>query len=349
MFKNILKPALLLMVLVSVSAFSKDYSSLYKKLDKSVVIIYSDSQEVRAEDDKLVTKTASSLGSGTLINQQGLILTAAHVVNSADELTVTVKERGTYKAKVLASFEAADIALIKLISNETDFPFVKLGDSNKAEIGNEVFVIGTPYGLEHTLTVGHFSGKRIYQRPGFNKIEFIQTDAAINQGNSGGPLFLENGELIGVVSYIQSRLGGNEGLGFAASTAMVKDILIAQPMVWFGFEYTFLTPVMAAALNIPQRAGLLVEKVTTQSFAEKLGLKGGIVPAIIDNNPIILGGDVVLSIGPHILTGEEQNYLNILNYMRSLKGGDTVTFKVLRLGHEIELEAALPNLKIKLM
>lgn len=344
-----LKNLLVIFLFIPLSLVAKDYSSLYNKLDKSVVIIYSDTQEVRAEANQLVTKTASSLGTGTLINKEGLILTAAHVVNSADELTVNVKNRGEYKAKVIASFQAADIALIKLITNSKNFPFVKLGDSEKAKIGNEVFVIGTPYGLEHTLTVGHLSGRRIHQHPSFNKIEFIQTDAAMNQGNSGGPLFLASGELIGVVSYIQSQSGGNEGLGFAASTAMVKNILIDQPMVWFGIEYSFLTPVMAAALNVPQRAGLLIEKVATQSFAEKLGLKEGVIPAVIDDTPVILGGDVILAIGPHILSGEEQNYLNILKYIKSLKGGEKIKFKVLRMGLELELEAELPNVKIKLL
>ncbi|MDE3271018.1 S1C family serine protease [Pseudoalteromonas sp. G4] len=344
-----LKNLIITFLFIPLSLVAKDYSSLYNKLDKSVVIIHSDTQEVRAEANQLVTKTASSLGTGTLINKEGLILTAAHVVNSADELTVNVKNRGEYKAKVIASFQAADIALIKLITNDKNFPFVKLGDSNKAEIGNEVFVIGTPYGLEHTLTVGHLSGRRIHKHPSFNEIEFIQTDAAINQGNSGGPLFLASGELIGVVSYIQSQSGGNEGLGFAASTAMVKNILIDQPMIWFGIEYSFLTPVMAAALNVPQRAGLLIEKVATQSFAEKLGLKGGVIPAVIDEKPVILGGDVILAVGPHILTGEEQNYLNILQYTKSLKGGEKIKFKVLRMGHELELEAELPDVKIKLL
>lgn len=328
---------------------AKDYSKLYEKLDKSVVIIYSDTEQIRAQNNQLITKTASSLGTGTLINEQGLILTAAHVVNSADELTVAVKNKGEYKAKVIASFQLADIALIKLITNETDFPAIKLGDSDKAKIGNEVFVIGTPYGLEHTLTVGHLSGRRIYDGPGTGKIEFIQTDAAINQGNSGGPLFTAKGELIGVVSYIQSQSGGNEGLGFAASTAMVKELLIEQPTIWFGIEHNYLSPVMAAALNVPQRAGLLIEKVATQSFAEKLGLKGGVIPAVIDDRPVILGGDVILAIGPHIITGEEQNYINILNYLKSKKGGDNIKFKVLRMGRELELEAELPNVKIKLI
>jgi serine protease Do len=314
-----------------------------------VVIIYSDTEQIRAEKNKLVTNKASSLGTGTLINESGLILTAAHVVNNSDELTVAVKNKGEYKAKVLASFQVADIALIKLITSDDDFPYIKLGDSDKAKIGNEVFVIGTPYGLDHTLTVGHLSGRRSSQNLDAGKIEFLQTDAAINQGNSGGPLFTSEGELIGVVSYIQSRSGGNEGLGFAASTAMVKEMLIEHPIVWFGMEHKFLSPIMAAALNIPQQAGILIERVATQSFAEKLGLKGGVVPSIIDDQPVILGGDVILSVGPYIITGEKQNYISILNYMKSLKGGENIRFKVLRMGHELELEANIPNVKIKLL
>lgn len=336
------------LILMAFSVQGRDYSRLYSQLDKSVVIIYSDSQQVRSEDDQLVTSTESSLGSGTLINKEGLILTAAHVVNSADTLTVDVKGRGQYAAKVISSYQAADIALIKILSTENDFPAIALGDSGKAKIGNEVFVIGTPYGLSHTLTVGHLSGRRLHQGVGKGTIEFLQTDAAINQGNSGGPLFNVKGELIGVVSYIETQSGGNEGLGFAASSNMIKELLLNQPIIWFGLEFSVLNPQIAAALNVPQASGMLVEKVAKQSFAEAVGLRGGTVEASIQNQAMVLGGDVILKIGPHQILGNESNYTQIAQYLRDVKPGEEIHFKLLRMGEILELGAAKPTTKIVL-
>lgn len=340
---------LILILIMNFPLIAKDYSALYEKLDKSVVIIYSDTQQVRARNNKLVSSTQSSLGTGTLINNEGLILTAAHVVNSADNLTVDVIGKGQYSAKVLASYQEADIALIKILSKETDFPAIALGDSNKSKIGQEVFVIGTPYGLGHTLTVGHLSGRRTHQGVGETTIEFLQTDAAINQGNSGGPMFNQKGELIGVVSYIETQSGGNEGLGFAASSEMIKEILLNQPVIWFGMEFTLLAPTHASALNIGQNSGLLIEKVAKQSFAEKLGLRGGVVSASLDGIEMVIGGDIILAVGPNIITGTQKNYLNIINYIKNIKAGEPMTFKVMRMGNVIELSAKKPETKIKLI
>lgn len=328
---------------------AQDYSKLYEKLDKSVVIIYSDTEQVRAQNNELVSFTSSSLGTGTLINSEGLILTAAHVVNSADELTVEVQGKGQFKAKVLSSYQAADIALIKLITNESDFPAIKIANSEKTKIGEEVFVIGTPYGLSHTLTVGHLSGRRTQKGLGKGEIEFLQTDAAINQGNSGGPLFNSKGELIGVVSYIETQSGGNEGLGFAASSNMVKRILIEQPTIWFGLEFTVLPTGVAKALNVPQKSGLLIEKVAKQSFADKVGLKGGVLEAEIEGQQMILGGDILLAVGDIYITGDASNYLSMANYLKNVEKGKRISFKILRNGHVIELSAEKPNLKIKLI
>ncbi|SFC14916.1 S1C family serine protease [Pseudoalteromonas denitrificans] len=338
-----------ILLFINLSVFAKDYSKLYKKLDKSIVIIYSNTKQVRSKNDELVSFTSSSLGTGTLINSEGLILTAAHVVNSADELTVDVQGKGQFKAKVLSSYQAADIALIKLITNDKDFPAIKIANSEKTQIGEEVFVIGTPYGLSHTLTVGHLSGRRIHEGLGKGEIEFLQTDAAINQGNSGGPLFNSKGQLIGVVSYIETQSGGNEGLGFAASSNMVKRILIEQPTIWFGMEFSLLSYPVAKALNVPQKSGILVEKVAKQSFADKIGLKGGVLEAEIEGLVMLLGGDILLAVGDIIITGESGNYMNIADYLKNIKSGEQIMFKLLRNGHIIELSAAKPSIKIKLI
>ncbi|MBE0366159.1 hypothetical protein PULV_b0907 [Pseudoalteromonas ulvae UL12] len=342
---------ILVISLISTAAIAKDFSGLYKQLDPSVVIIYSDSKAIRAAagQQELVTLTSSSLGTGTLINNEGLILTAAHVVNSADEITVDVKNRGKFKAKVLSTYQGADIALVKLLTTKEDFKAVTVADSDQTDIGEEVFVIGTPYGLGHTLTVGHLSGKRTHTGLGNRELEFLQTDAAINQGNSGGPLFNSKGELIGVVSYIETQSGGNEGLGFAASSNMVKRILIDQPLIWFGMEFSVLSSGMAAAFNLPQDSGLLVEKVAKQSFADQVGIKGGVVEVTIQNQTIVIGGDVILAIGPITITGEESNYERIVQYLNSLKGGERIPFKLLRKGAVIEMSAEKPNKRIKLI
>ncbi|MBE0457953.1 trypsin-like peptidase domain-containing protein [Pseudoalteromonas sp. KG3] len=336
--------------LVTSLANAKDYSSLYEKLDQSVVVIYADTDLQRIENDRAVKTTSSSLGTGSIINDEGLILTAAHVVNDADELTVDVPNRGHFKAKVLASYAPADIALIKLISTETDFKTIKIADSDKAAIGEEVFIIGTPYGLSHTLTVGHLSGRRIHPSSDENlKLEFLQTDAAINQGNSGGPMFNQKGQLIGVVSYIQTQSGGNEGLGFAASSNLVKQMLIERPTIWFGTHYTTLPSGITAALNIPQRSGLLIERVSKQSFADQVGLKGGLVQAVIQGQPLTLGGDVILAVGPHVITGEKTNIERITSYIKELKAGTAIEFTLMRAGRVIKLSAPKPATHIKLL
>lgn len=271
------------------------------------------------------------------------------MVNDADELTVDVPNRGKFKAKVLASYAPADIALIKIISTHDDFKFVQIADSDKTAIGEEVFIIGTPYGLSHTLTVGHLSGRRTHPGSDKLKLEFLQTDAAINQGNSGGPMFNQSGQLIGVVSYIQTQSGGNEGLGFAASSNLVKQMLINRPTIRFGTKFTTLPSEITAALNIPQKSGLLIERVTKQSFAEAVGLKGGIVQAKIEGQSLVLGGDVVLAVGPHIITGEQQVFEQIATYIKGLQAGERIEFTVMREGHVINLSAAKPDTRIKLI
>ncbi len=335
--------------LISTLTSAKDYSSLYKKLDQSVVVIYAATDLQHLENNKAVKTKTNSLGTGSIINDEGLILTAAHVVNDADELTVDVPERGHFKAKVLASYAPADIALIKIISKYDDFKYIQIADSDKTTIGEEVFIIGTPYGLSHTLTVGHLSGRRIHPGSDKLKLEFLQTDAAINQGNSGGPMFNQSGELIGVVSYIQTQSGGNEGLGFAASSNLVKQMLIELPTIWFGTKFTTLPSGIAAALNIPQKSGLLIERVTKQSFADAVGLQGGIIQAKIEGQSLVLGGDVVLAVGPHTITGEPLVFEQIANYIKDVKAGQRIEFTVMREGHIIKLSAAKPNTQIKLI
>ncbi|NTS75712.1 trypsin-like peptidase domain-containing protein [Catenovulum sp. SM1970] len=322
---------------------ARDFSSLYQQVDPSVVVIHTNSKNLRTTGEKLKTYTANSLGTGVVINNKGLILTAAHVVNAVDKLTITFADGSEYDGKVLVSISSADIALVEVLSNRDDFAHVSLGDSDKIKTGEEVFVIGTPYGLDHTLTVGHLSGRRTMESYTKSKLEFLQTDAAVNQGNSGGPMFNTQGELIGIVSHIQSKSGGSEGLGFAASINMVRERFLEAPAVWFGAEFTFLASELAAALNVPQDSGLLIEKVARNSFAEEIGLKGGTVDINILGHQKVIGGDIILAIGPHQIKAEKSLLTKVNNYLIDVETGDTVRMKVLRMGKVLELKVKAPK------
>lgn len=330
-------------MLSSAVTWATDFSGLFTEVDPAVVVIHTDTRHTRAAGEQLQTYTSKSLGTGVTISKDGLILTAAHVVNNADKLQVKFIDGGEYSATVLFSVASADIALIRVDSSREDFATVAVGDSDKVRTGEEVFVIGTPYGLEHTLTVGHLSGRRTTQDIGNHNIEFLQTDASINQGNSGGPLFNKDGDLIGIVSHIQTKSGGNEGLGFAASINTVKEQLLEKPSIWFGTEHIFLEPDVSAALNVPQNGGLLITKVTNKSFAQQIGLKGGAVEATILDQEMVIGGDIILSIDQFPIEADKEKLHELLQYTQSLKAGDRVVFKVLRMGEIIELSAVKPE------
>jgi serine protease Do len=130
---------------------------------------------------------------------------------------------------------------------------------------------------------------------------------------------------------------------------MVKRILIEQPTIWFGLEFTVLPTGVAKALNVPQKSGLLIEKVAKQSFADKVGLKGGVLEAEIKGQQMILGADILLAVGDIYITGDASNYLSMANYFKNVEKGKRISFKILRNGHIIELSAEKPNLKIKLI
>jgi len=166
---------------------------------------------------------------------------------------------------------------------------------------------------------------------------FIQTDASINQGNSGGPMFNMKGELIGIVSFILSQSGGFEGLGFAVDINTAKKTLFDVNSFWTGFDGLFLNEVIAGILNTPQRSGVLIQRVTPNSFADKIGIKAGFVQGEILGQKLRLGGDIILSIqglscnAPHDLG-------NIKLQIQNLNIGDQVLIEVLRKGKIIVLE-----------
>lgn len=274
-------------------------SQIFKRVDDSVVVVRTSERVAAARRGDVQQVRVPGVGSGVLISADGKVLTAAHVVQTADAVAVEFAGGALVKASVLASDPSADVALLQLESVPAGVRPAQLGDSDKAEVGDEIFVVGAPFGISHTLTVGHISARR---RPNttfgsMETAEMFQTDAAINEGNSGGPMFNLAGEVIGVVSRIVSRSGGSEGLGFVVTSNMAQRLLFAEPTVWSGVEGYLLTGAMARVFNVPStHSGLLLQRVAHGSLAERFGLRGGELPAVIAGEKLLVGGDIVLAV-----------------------------------------------------
>ena len=324
---------------LSIPATAQNFSHIFRKIDGAVVVITTQEENKTLTDRGMRTTKAKGLGSGIIISPEGLILTAAHVVESADDILVHLNDDSRFNARVIASLSAPDLALIKILEPGDSLPYIRPGSSSKVETGEQVLVIGAPYGLDHTLTVGHLSGRRFKDDTAFGIIEFLQTDAAINQGNSGGPLFSASGELIGIVSHIKSQSGGNEGLGFAASIDMAKRLLLDSPPVWLGADFIILSEDLAKALNAGQNSGMLVQGVSRGSMSEKLGVKPGYIPAEINGTKLLLGGDIITRINGVDVSSSKAGLQKVIKNYQRVKPGDTLTLTVKRRGSEIELSA----------
>jgi S1-C subfamily serine protease len=283
----------------------------------------------------------SGLGSGVLISSDGKILTAAHVVDGEERLLVEFANDEWVPAKVISSSATADVALLQCDRVPKDATPAKLGDSDKAETGDDIFIVGAPYGLSYTLTVGRISARRPDQsRSGImSSVEFLQTDATVNPGNSGSPVFNKQEEVIGIVSSILSESGEFQGVGFAATVNSARAQLLEGNGKQTGIEGLLITGAFARALNIPQPAGFLVTTVAKGSLAERLGLKGGELAAVINNQEVLVGGDVILSIDGTIVDGNRETYRSVFARIASSESHTPVRCKVLRGGRIIELAA----------
>jgi Do/DeqQ family serine protease len=243
-----------------------------------------------------------SAGSGVIFDaKNGYIVTNAHVIDNATEITVTLQDGRDLTATVVGSDVASDVAVVKVPSEA--LVQVALGDSSKLEQGDFVVAIGNPFGLQHTVTSGIVSG---LGRSGLNPDgyeDFIQTDASINPGNSGGALVNLRGELVGINSAILSRSGGNIGIGFAIPVNMARSImeqLIKYGSVkrgLLGVSIYSLTPDMAKSLNISNTQGVLVSQVNEGSAAEKAGIKPGDVITSINGQTIKSNSELRNAIG----------------------------------------------------
>ena len=330
-----------LAVTPSVAADGPTISELFLQVDGAVIEITT-VQQVVADQGPARRVSSGGLGSGFLISPEGLIVTAAHVVQVADDVSVRFVTGDVVNAKIVASDPSADVALIKAEAVPQGIEPVVLGDSDSAMVGDQVFVIGAPYGISHSLTAGHVSARRTPSQlfGGFEQVEILQTDAAINQGNSGGPMFNMKGEAIGIVSHILSTSGGFQGVGFVITSNLARQVLLDDPTPWSGLDGVLIEGPMARALNLPQRAGILVEGVAAGSPASAIGLHAGSLNAQIGGQTFTLGGDIILAIHG-IIIGTPDFSQRIEEKSRSLKGDDQFVLRVLREGNEIELRRSV--------
>jgi serine protease Do len=237
----------------------------------------------------LMPQPSQGVGSGFIISPDGLILTNAHVVDGAQEVTVRLSDKREFTAKVLGTDSRTDVAVIKI--DATGLPAVRIGDPKQAKVGEWVAAIGSPFGLERTVTAGIISAKS-RNLPDERLVPFIQTDVAVNPGNSGGPLFNLDGEVVGINSMIYSRTGGYMGVSFAIpiDVAMkVKDDLVKYGKVTrgrIGVVIQSVTKPLADSFGLAKAEGALISKVEPDSPAAKAGLKTGDVILGWNGQPI---------------------------------------------------------------
>jgi len=228
-------------------------------------------------------------GSGFIISKDGYVVTNAHVIDDSQDITVELEDKRELKAKVIGSDKLSDIALLKIEAN--DLPFVKLGDSDQLDVGQWVVAIGTPFGLDYTATQGIVSALS-RSLPKDTYVPFIQTDAAVHPGNSGGPLFDLDGQVVGVNSQIYSRSGGYMGVSFAIPSNIVKNVteqLKASGSVsrgWLGVGIQGIDEDLAESLSLENSKGSLVTSVIPSSPADKGGLQAGDVIIRFDKKSV---------------------------------------------------------------
>jgi S1-C subfamily serine protease len=281
-------------------------------------------------------------GSGFVIDGEGHILTNYHVVENARQVEVTTSDKKKYKAQIVGTDPAHDLAVIQIPAR--DVPRAEIGDSKNVMVGQKVFAIGNPFGLSGTMTRGIISSIRSVRGPRGFIDEAIQTDAAINPGNSGGPLLNSRGQVIGINSMIFT--GGVEqsaGIGFAIPINTAKSVL--DDLVHLGHaRYPTLGvrtipigPDLADQMGLSADSGLLIVQVLPGSAAERAGLRGGNDRAYLGNMPIMLGGDLVVAIDGQPV----EDQLELSHAMQSHRAGDTVTLTIFRGRKKMDMKVVL--------
>ncbi|MFL6352167.1 MAG: S1C family serine protease [Bryobacteraceae bacterium] len=283
-----------------------------------------------------------SLGSGFLISEDGFILTNFHVISGSSRIQVTLSDQSQYNARAVDTDRSDDLALIKVTPKKRQ-TFLRLGDSDHLQVGQKVLAIGNPFGLEGTLTTGVVSsiGRAIQSEDNERLEGMIQTDAAINGGNSGGPLLDSGGNVIGISTAIVGRT--NLGIGFAVPINRAKALLsdfqagrvTERPKIGVTTEYV--AGDLAETLGLPRRGGLLVQEVVRGSSEDVAGLRGARQIVAIGNVELGIGGDFIVAVDGQPVDREDA----LVRAMSQKRVGDTITLTIIRNGRNFSLPVRL--------
>jgi S1-C subfamily serine protease len=311
--------------------------NIYKRVSPSVVNI-----SVVAQNP-----LDSNLASGFVYDTEGHIVTNHHVVQNAERIWATFFDGTRVEAQVVGSDVDSDLAVVKVDRTAEFLNPVDLGESVGIEVGQRAIAIGNPFGQEWTMTTGIVSamGRVFPQESGFSTAEIIQTDAAVNPGNSGGPLLDSYGRVIGVNTFINSPVAGSVGVGFAVPVDLVKQVvpqLIATGHYehpWLGITGRTIIQELVDALHLPVTQGILVEEVDPEGPSIEAGLRGGTREVEIEDflTPVSAGGDIIIAIDGMPVLGMD----DIITYLQHTVVGQTVDLTILRDGEEMHISIVL--------
>lgn len=311
----------------------------FSKVDPSVVTVKVSTKTFTETERGAIMAMQIFTGSGVLVHPEGYIVTAAHVVEDAEQIELHWTDGFKTGARVVTLSRTEDVALLKAEAIPKKAVVAVVGDSTALRVGQRLFAIGAPYGLEHTLTSGVVSALRTNERPGLMPRHLVQTDVALNQGNSGGPLFNEKGEVVGIASFILSQTGGSVGLNFAVPSSTVRQRLFEEALPYIGVSLRFIPREVAELFNWPYEGAFLVEVVREGSPAEKAGLKGGTAPSEVAGNKVKLGGDLITSVNGVPATDPGK----VGKALRALKPGELIRYDLVRGGQAMKVEVPVPT------
>ena len=312
----------------------KQLDDIFREISPTVVVVRAKGRDVGTGGITRFNET----GSGVLISASGRVMTAAHVVNGMDEITVEGIAGEVVRAKIVSSVASADVSILQLERVTAAMRVARIGDSNTVRVGQQVMIVGAPYGLAYSMSVGWISARwpanTIF--PAMPLAEFFQTTATINTGNSGGPMFNMAGEVIGIVSHNISKSGGSDGLGFVVTINSAQKLLVEGKTFWSALQGMILTGRLATIFNVPAPAGFLVKTVAQGSTAWNMGLLGSDGVVTIGGQEIAVGGDIILSVDG-IPVVSEDNIEKIRTRLASAPLGTPFKMNVLRDGRVIDL------------
>jgi putative serine protease PepD len=306
-------------------------SAIYDRVHQGVVTI------------KVDTPQGQALGSGFVIDSEGHIVTNDHVVADASSISVEFADGATYDAQLVGADPSTDVAVVKVDAPSSELKPVQFGDSSAVQVGDNVVAIGSPLGLDETVTSGIVSAlnRTITSPNDFAINDAIQTDAAINHGNSGGPLLNSSGQVIGINSQIDSDSGGNDGIGFAVPSNTVKSVasqLIATGKVehaYLGVGVATIDESTASQLGIP--TGVEVTQVQDGTPAADAGLQAATSAKLVDGQQFPAGGDVITAVDGQKISSSEE----LQSVIGAKKPGDSVTITYTRNGSEHSVDVTL--------